>query len=264
MNAAKGSEDVPTEAPSFLQEVIPPSLSCAWKKCRCYTSTSHVSRCWKRPSFLQRDKHGTALLSDPVIEEDLKTKGISLDECWTGHDCTAQFLQSLVKLRKAVADLEYAGKDIKTVRWTVEDRKAYKAAQKCHICDEAFGRALTAEEAFKLDDYNAVKWAIKKMEGMDESTEEFERLKKALENGEEENKVLKELHNKTKCIDHDHLTHKVRGAAHRGCNVKDGRSEYYNSSIPIIVHNARGYDAHVIILALSQMGIDDQRYSTDY
>jgi len=128
--------------------------------------------------------------------------------------------------------LEYAGKDIKTIRWAVEERKAYRAAQKCHICDEAFGRALTAEEAFKLDDYS-------------------------LADNEEEIKVLKELHNKTKCADHDHLTHKVRGAAHRGCNLKDGRKEYFNSTIPIIAHNARGYDAHAIILALSQMGIEE-------
>jgi len=168
----------------------------------------------------------TILLSDPVLEEDLKAKGIPLDNCWTGYDCTAQFMQSLVSLRRAVADLEHEGKDKNTIRWTVEDRKAYKAAKKCHICDEAFG-------CMSLNDQNKY-WA-----------------------GDCVDPELERMWNLTKCAHHDHLTHKVRGAAHRGCNLKDGRSEYFNSAIPIVAHNARGYDAHAIILALSQMGIEE-------
>ena len=43
--------------------------------------------------------------------------------------------------------------------------------------------------------------------------------------------------------DHDHQTGKYRGAAHPKCNL-----EYYsNRCLPVVVHNLRGYDSHLII-----------------
>jgi hypothetical protein len=46
-----------------------------------------------------------------------------------------------------------------------------------------------------------------------------------------------------KVRDHDHLTGKYRGAAHKKCNI-----DYFsNRYVPVVFHNLRGYDGHLII-----------------
>jgi hypothetical protein len=47
--------------------------------------------------------------------------------------------------------------------------------------------------------------------------------------------------------DHCHITSKYRGAAHTGCNLK-----LRLSAIPVVFHNLRGYDSHLIMQAISQ------------
>ena len=49
-----------------------------------------------------------------------------------------------------------------------------------------------------------------------------------------------------KVRDHDHITGKYRGAAHSSCNLKLRRTY----KIPVIFHNFRGYDSHLIVRAL--------------
>ncbi len=49
-----------------------------------------------------------------------------------------------------------------------------------------------------------------------------------------------------KVRDHDHVTGRFRGAAHRRCNLLL-RQQY---KIPIFLHNFRGYDCHVLVEAL--------------
>ncbi len=51
-----------------------------------------------------------------------------------------------------------------------------------------------------------------------------------------------------KVRDHDHYTGKFRGAAHKGCNIQM-RKTY---KVPIFLHNFRGYDAHIIVMAMSE------------
>ena len=43
--------------------------------------------------------------------------------------------------------------------------------------------------------------------------------------------------------DHCHLTGKFRGAAHNACNL----NFQFKGRIPIILHNLRGYDSHLIM-----------------
>ncbi len=46
-----------------------------------------------------------------------------------------------------------------------------------------------------------------------------------------------------KVRDHDHSTGKYRGAAHTKCNI----NYFSNRYLPIVFHNLRGYDGHLII-----------------
>ena len=48
-----------------------------------------------------------------------------------------------------------------------------------------------------------------------------------------------------KVRDHDHRTGKYRGAAHNKCNI----NYYSNRYLPVVMHNLRGYDGHLIIKA---------------
>ncbi|KAF0138063.1 MAG: hypothetical protein FD143_3726, partial [Ignavibacteria bacterium] len=50
----------------------------------------------------------------------------------------------------------------------------------------------------------------------------------------------------TKVRDHDHLTGQFRGAAHSSCNLQLQQSR----KLPVILHNFRGYDAHIITRSL--------------
>ena len=47
-----------------------------------------------------------------------------------------------------------------------------------------------------------------------------------------------------KVRDHDHITGKYRGAAHTQCNLN---YNYKNCKIPVVFHNLRGYDSHLIM-----------------
>ena len=56
--------------------------------------------------------------------------------------------------------------------------------------------------------------------------------------------------------DHDHLTGAYRGAAHNKCNLrlhfKGKKAKGSNIEVPVVFHNLRGYDAHLIAPALGR------------
>ena len=55
--------------------------------------------------------------------------------------------------------------------------------------------------------------------------------------------ICKEELNTDKLRDHCHVTGKFRGAAQNRCNLK----LRIPRKLPIIVHNLKGYDAHIIL-----------------
>ena len=55
-------------------------------------------------------------------------------------------------------------------------------------------------------------------------------------------------HDDEKVRDHCHVTGKFRGAAHRGCNV----NFQLTKKVPVIFHNLRGYDSHLIFSELNK------------
>ena len=55
-----------------------------------------------------------------------------------------------------------------------------------------------------------------------------------------------------KVRDHCHITGKYRGAAHWSCNV----NLKLTRKIPVIFHNLRGYDSHLIIKEISTFDVN--------
>ena len=56
----------------------------------------------------------------------------------------------------------------------------------------------------------------------------------------------------SKVRDHDHLTGAYRGAAHNICNLaytysKDNKNKYQAFIVPVVFHNLRGYDGHILM-----------------
>ncbi|PKK63101.1 hypothetical protein RhiirC2_784010 [Rhizophagus irregularis] len=54
-----------------------------------------------------------------------------------------------------------------------------------------------------------------------------------------------------KVWDHCHITGKYRGAAHKDCNLKL-QIKPWRTPIPVVIHNFRGYDSHLICESVSQ------------
>ena len=52
--------------------------------------------------------------------------------------------------------------------------------------------------------------------------------------------------------DHCHITGKFRGAAHNACNLKL-RLNSKTTTIPVVFHNLRGYDSHLLMQAISKV-----------
>ena len=58
--------------------------------------------------------------------------------------------------------------------------------------------------------------------------------------------------NSIRVRDHCHITDKFRGAAHQDCNI----NLKITNRRPVIFHNLRGYDSHLIIKELGNFGVD--------
>ena len=63
--------------------------------------------------------------------------------------------------------------------------------------------------------------------------------------------ICEELLNGDKVLDHDHITGFYRGPAHNQCNLKL-RINKYRLKIPVVFHNLRGYDSHLLMQVIGK------------
>ena len=112
---------------------------------------------------------------------------------YRGPNAAEHFLQALQeeedKIKGVLANL-------KAMRMTQEDWRAYNTATICHVCE-------------KLLEGDSVR-------------------------------------------DHCHITGQFRGAAHNTCNLKL-RLNPKTTTIPVVFHNLRGYDSHLLMQAISKV-----------
>ena len=57
--------------------------------------------------------------------------------------------------------------------------------------------------------------------------------------------------NNEKVRDHCHVTDKFRGAAHWSCTI----NLQFTEKVPVIFHNLRGYDSHLIFCELNKFDV---------
>ena len=113
---------------------------------------------------------------------------------------------------------------------TAKEGEDFKKAEKCWICDRKYKREKTEEEKEKDEEYYWIGGDLYK-------PEEKEKTEKEKERGRIANEPVR---------DHCHITGKYRGSAHRKCNLKLQISAE-KIKIPVIIHNLKGYDSHLII-----------------
>ena len=109
---------------------------------------------------------------------------------------------------------------------TASDEEDFQKAEKCWICDRKYKGEKTEEE--KDEEYYWIGGDFYKPEEKEKTEKERERIA-------------------TEPVrDHCHITGKYRGSAHRKCNLKLQISAE-KIKIPVISHNLKGYDSHLII-----------------
>ncbi|CAH1767592.1 11897_t:CDS:1, partial [Entrophospora sp. SA101] len=126
-----------------------------------------------------------------------------------------------------------------------EYQKKFDNADKCWICNEAF--RIDKEKIAKLE--NKCKLLNNKIEELYKKKEDTSTLVFEVEKIDENIKA--ERRKGIKVWDHCHITGKFRGAAHSDCNLQL-QIKPWKMPIPVIIHNFRGYDSHIVCQSVAK------------
>ncbi|PKK55674.1 hypothetical protein RhiirC2_722327 [Rhizophagus irregularis] len=124
---------------------------------------------------------------------------------------------------------------------TEEDKKNFAESDTCWICNGKF-----AVDREAVDCLEKKIWVINeklKNSAKDGNSDEHKSLVTLILKTTKEIKNLESMDDKV--WDHCHMTGKYRGSAHNSCNLKL-RIEAWKTPIPVIFHNFRGYDSHLV------------------
>jgi len=174
---------------------------------------------------------------------------IDTNETWgpflyRGENATQEFVrkidQELVEINNVLA--------IKHERKvTEEDKKNFAESDTCWICNGKF--AVDREAVARLEKKI---WVINeklKNSAKDGNIDEHKSLVTLILKTTKEIENLESMDDKV--WDHCHITGKYRGSAHNSCNLKL-RIEAWKTPIPVIFHNFRGYDSHLVCESVGQ------------
>ena len=180
----------------------------------------------------------------------------------------SDILQKEVKIRESLAAPN-------PIVMTAEDWEKFKKATDCHICNKSLTKdefldslpVWNSEEAgeegsekcsywgqgHKKCFYMAQKeqkWGVQRLKRLADKKDQLEA--KSQENCKYCGNPLLQKNFRDSVKDHCHITGRYRGTAHSECNKKL-RINPKTDQIPVVFHNLRGYDAHHLMQAMSQL-----------
>ena len=236
------------------------------KKCKSYTEKTE----W----------HEACGYSYIIVKSDGEVTG---SKVYRGENAVKSFLESIMEEKKKIREMLAKQEPI---TMTHEDWYDFKNAYNCHICEKklvkenywdslpVYTRGLITGE----DDYqgqyhrrcffNEQKYQRKGLEPLSghvtKGGKEFEII--ILKKPEQKDKYkakqqtdcnlckkpLLQKNYRDAVKDHYHITGKYRGAAHSQCNLKL-RINPKTHQIPVVFHNLKGYDAHHLMQAMSNL-----------
>jgi hypothetical protein len=150
---------------------------------------------------------------------------------------------------------------------TAKDEADFENATNCHICDQPFNKKVDHPHNRKIIKQEIICITCKKEDNRYNHT--FKNYKKdgakcSMCTSDEKlylHKVIEktcgicnqEYTDDDKVWDHCHITGKYRGAAHNNCNLQYKIPRH----IPVVFHNLRGYDSHLLVQQFGKFPDDD-------
>ena len=214
----------------------------------------------KKSFTVKTEKHEPCGFSYVVVRSDGQTFGPYTHR---GEDAVYVFLKSLlgheIEMRKDMANN-------RPLVMTNEDWRKYRNAAECHICNKSLckGLYLDSMEVFDPDTGKycgqSHRKCYYKTANIRYGPRQIRKPKDYIDHWIKINQEtclfcadpLLVSNFKDSVRDHDHMTGKYRGAAHKECNFKL-KLNPKTMPIPVIFHNLKGYDGHLLMQAIARV-----------
>src|SRR6185369_12686529 len=170
------------------------------------------------------------------------------DYPYRSENPTEHFIKELENLIGKITDKLSENIDIRYLKDEPEYKEEYEKAMcafnkadKCWICKKGFQDPNKED----LAEGNRLKAEAQKIN-------DNKKRKKAMDTAMT---MIRDVTVNKKVWDHDHISGKYRGASHSGCNLKL-KIDPLRDQIPVIFHNFRNYDSHIVCQSAGKAGSD--------